>query len=111
MLRRVLNYSQVLILEDPHQPQQSLALVDFCFDSIFTAEMLLRISVVGLREYWTDHWMRFDGATVLISWTIFLTDSFLQSRVGKHISSIRVIRVMKIVKSIKLMHFMREMIT
>eukprot|EP00755_Sulcionema_specki_P039239 Sspe_Gene.24208::Locus_9544_Transcript_1_1_Confidence_1.000_Length_4909::g.24208::m.24208/K04851/CACNA1D; voltage-dependent calcium channel L type alpha-1D len=89
----------MLAMEHDGQPQELthfLTIANFILTGIFTAEMVLKISAMGLKGYVEDHFNILDGFVVIVS----LLELFLTS-VSTNISVFRALRLLRVFKLMK----------
>jgi len=88
-------------------------ILDFIFTVIFTVEMTIKLLGLGLRQYFTDHWNKFDFIVVIGGWlNIIVFDMFLKNRgVNVDISMLRIIRLFRVSRLIRLVKSLQRLKT
>ena len=86
-----------------------LTYVNYMFTAIFFLEAIIKITAIGLRNYWKDSWNKFD-AFIILSSSVDIVISLLGTslsflRIGPQI--IRVIRVLRVTRLLKLVRSLK----
>ena len=74
--------------------------INLAFTAVFMAEMVLKITALGFKEYWSSSWNRFDFFIVMGS-IVDLSFSFLSASFVRLIRLFRVSRMFRLIKSLK----------
>jgi Ion transport protein len=81
-----------------------LDLLNFVFAMLFVAEVLIKWVALGLRQYFNDHWNRFDFFVVVLSIIMIIFPAPPDPTV------FRVMRVIRVFRLIKRAHGMQQLI-
>ena len=98
----------------PHEGQgekwdAAFSAANVAFTGLFVIEMLLRWTAMGLPQYFSDGWCRFDFVVVVVS-VIGVCMDFLSSANTTIIPILRALRVLRIFKLVPRLKSLRQML-
>ena len=103
----VLNSIIMALDEYPMSDTRAMALIvsNYIFTIIFAIEMILKIAGMGLPNYLSDSWNRFDGIIVAVS----IIDICMPEG-NSSFTALRTFRLLRVFKLLKFLHGLRELL-
>ncbi len=92
----------ILFLQESGIQNSITSTVDVSCTAIFFIEMIVKLQVFGLREYWSSGWNRLDGTLVVLS-IPSLVALFLPN-IEMNLSFLLVLRVLRVFRFFRLVH-------
>ena len=92
----------ILFLQESGVQNSITSTVDVSCTAIFFIEMIVKLQVFGLREYWSSGWNRLDGTLVVLS-IPSLVALFLPN-IEMNLSFLLVLRVLRVFRFFRLVH-------
>lgn len=86
--------SVVIFLEESNINSYLIEILDIICTSIFVIEMFVKIGSAGFKNYWKQHWNKFDFILVLISIPTLVT--FFLPTTTSDLSSVLIMRVFRV---------------
>jgi len=95
---------------DPHGGfTNGLEVCNKIFACIFIMEMLLKITGLGLSQYLSDGWNKFDGILVIVSLVVGLLEIFASDNALPLPPSLpRIVRTLRVIRIVRTLRGMRE---
>lgn len=88
--------------------ERVLGIANIIFVTVFTIEMVLKITAHGFRYYWSVNWNKFDSIIVILS-LVSLDESLLEN-LNFNVTAFRIIRVSRLFRMVKTMEGLRALL-
>lgn len=85
-----------------------LGVANIIFVTVFTIEMVLKITAHGFRYYWSVNWNKFDSIIVILS--LVSLDETLLENLNFNVTAFRIIRVSRLFRMVKTMEGLRALL-